>query len=47
VKGPSQKPHLLRPAYLVLLTWAEDRVSLIRDYPYARYVMRDATIAIG
>jgi hypothetical protein len=36
-----------RPAYFVLLTWAEDRVSLIRDYRYARYVMREAPLAIG
>ncbi len=33
-----------QPVYFMLLTWDKDQVSRIRDYRYARYVMRDATI---
>ncbi len=33
-----------QPAYLIVLTWIESQVSSIRDYRYARYVMRDAQI---
>jgi RNA polymerase sigma-70 factor, ECF subfamily len=32
------------PAYFVLLAWGDARVSLIRDYRYAPYVMRDAEV---
>lgn len=35
---------LPRPAYFVLITWEDTQVSRIRDYRYARYVMRDAVI---
>jgi RNA polymerase sigma-70 factor (ECF subfamily) len=35
---------LSRPAYFILLTWTDSQVSLIRDYRYARYVMREAEI---
>lgn len=34
-----------QPAYFIVLTWRDGRVSLIRDYRYARYVMRDADVA--
>jgi RNA polymerase sigma-70 factor (ECF subfamily) len=33
-----------QPAYFMLLAWDDARVSLIRDYRYARYVMRDAEL---
>lgn len=33
-----------QPAYFILLTWKDAQVSTIRDYRYARYVMRDAQI---
>ncbi|HEX2913174.1 MAG TPA: sigma-70 family RNA polymerase sigma factor [Chloroflexia bacterium] len=35
-----------QPAYFVLLNWENDKVSLIRDYRYARYVMQDAAITV-
>jgi RNA polymerase sigma-70 factor (ECF subfamily) len=35
------------PAYFVLITWEGTQVALIRDYRYARYVMRDAQLAEG
>jgi RNA polymerase sigma-70 factor (ECF subfamily) len=34
----------MQPAYFVVLAWDEHKVSLIRDYRYARYVMRDAEL---
>jgi RNA polymerase sigma-70 factor (ECF subfamily) len=33
-----------RPAYFILLAWKNSRVSYIRDYHFARYVMRDVRI---
>jgi RNA polymerase sigma-70 factor (ECF subfamily) len=33
-----------QPSYFILLTWEDARVSFIRDYRYARYVMRDAHV---
>ena len=39
--------HSAPPAYFMLLTWEEGQVALIRDYRYARYVMRDAEVAEG
>jgi RNA polymerase sigma-70 factor, ECF subfamily len=36
-----------QPAYFILLAWDERRVSLIRDYRYAPYVMRDAELEQG
>jgi RNA polymerase sigma-70 factor, ECF subfamily len=35
------------PAYFMLLAWDGGRVSLIRDYRYAPYVMRDAELEQG
>lgn len=32
------------PVYFILLNWQDDRVTLIRDFHYARYVMRDAGV---
>ncbi len=36
-----------QPAYFILLTWEDARVSLIRDYRHAPYVMRDAELEEG
>ena len=33
-----------QPAYFMLITWDDRQISLIRDYRYARYVIRDAQI---
>jgi RNA polymerase sigma-70 factor (ECF subfamily) len=41
VYGPSE---LSSPAYFVLLAWDNERISLIRDYRYAPYVLRDAEV---
>ncbi len=35
------------PAYFILLTWENDRVSSIHDFFYARYVLRDAAVNIS
>src|SRR5262249_29206618 len=35
-----------KPSYFMLLTWEDDRVTLIRDYRYVRYVIRDAQITL-
>jgi RNA polymerase sigma-70 factor (ECF subfamily) len=35
-----------QPAYFILLSWDNDRVRLIRDYRYARYVIQEAHIHI-
>lgn len=37
---------LASPAYFVLLDWAGDRLSAIRDYRYARYVSHAADIRL-
>ena len=36
-----------RPAYFVLLGWAENRITTIRDFHYARYAMADAEILVA
>jgi len=33
-----------QPAYFMLLSWDNDHVTLIRDYRYMRYVIRDADV---
>jgi RNA polymerase sigma-70 factor (ECF subfamily) len=33
-----------QPAYFILLTWVDAQISLIRDYRYASYVIRDAEL---
>ena len=38
--------NALRPAYFMLLEWAGERVSQIRDYRYARHVMEAAEITV-
>lgn len=41
------KENLLRPAYFMLLEWDDgERVTQIRDYRYARHVIRDAEITV-
>jgi len=35
------------PAYFMLLTWDNSQVASIRDFHYARYVLRDAVVTIG
>ncbi len=36
-----------QPAYFILLTWQNNQVASIRDFHYARYVLRDAAVTIG
>lgn len=36
-----------RPSYFVLIEWTEGRAGLIRDYRYARHVMRDAEVVVA
>jgi RNA polymerase sigma-70 factor (ECF subfamily) len=40
-------PHegLAQPAYFILLSWENNKVALIRDYRYVRYVVREARIS--
>lgn len=33
-----------QPDYFILLSWREEKVELIRDYRYARYVMQEAEV---
>jgi len=35
-----------QPAYFILLAWDDARVSYIRDYRYAPYVMRGAEVEV-
>ncbi len=35
-----------QPAYFILLAWDKDQVSSIRDFHYARYVLRDAVVTL-
>ena len=35
-----------QPAYFMLLNWENDRVTVIRDYRYVSYVMRDADVRL-
>ncbi len=37
----------LPPVYFILLVWEDAQVSLIRDYRYASYVLRDADVVEG
>jgi RNA polymerase sigma-70 factor (ECF subfamily) len=43
VFDPAEAPP--QPTYCVLLTWDETQVARIRDYRYARYIMRDAEVS--
>jgi RNA polymerase sigma-70 factor (ECF subfamily) len=40
-------PHLgsAQPAYFILISWEDNKVALIRDYRYVRYVMQDVEIS--
>lgn len=40
-------PAAPRPSYVVLLTWRAGRVTLIRDYRYARYVADELWAVVG
>ncbi len=42
VYDPHQESH--QPIYFILLSWEDNKVALIRDYRYARYVVQDAEI---
>ena len=46
VQGPpdDRRAPTAHPAYFVLLDWREDGIASIRDYRYARHVMRHADI---
>lgn len=46
ILGYDVRENTSEPAYIILLTWEDDRVSTIHDYLYARYVMQDAAITI-
>lgn len=37
--------ELAQPAYFILISWENDKVALIRDYRYVRYVMQEAEIS--
>lgn len=34
------------PAWLILIDWADDRIVRLRDFYHARYILRDAVIAL-
>jgi RNA polymerase sigma factor (sigma-70 family) len=36
-----------KPSYVMWLEWRDDRISFIRDYRYARYVIADAELALA
>jgi RNA polymerase sigma factor (sigma-70 family) len=36
-----------KPAYMMWLEWRDGRISFIRDYRYARYVVADAELALA
>ena len=36
-----------KPSYFMWLEWRDDRISFIRDYRYARYVVRDAEMLLA
>ena len=36
-----------KPSYIMWLEWRDDRISFIRDYRYARYVVADAELALA
>ncbi|HET6452007.1 MAG TPA: sigma-70 family RNA polymerase sigma factor, partial [Spirochaetia bacterium] len=40
-------PPSEQPSFFILLEWKEGRVSLIRDYLFAPYVIRDAHVRTG
>ncbi len=36
-----------KPSYMMWLEWRDGRISFIRDYRYARYVVADAELALA
>ena len=36
-----------KPSYMMWLEWRDGRISFIRDYRYARYVLADAELALA
>ena len=36
-----------KPSYFMWLEWRDDRISFIRDYRYARYIVRDAEMLLA
>jgi RNA polymerase sigma-70 factor (ECF subfamily) len=42
-----RQPPSAQPIYFILLTWQKDRITRIRDYRFAPYVIRDAEITVG
>jgi RNA polymerase sigma-70 factor (ECF subfamily) len=34
-------------AYFILLDWSGDRLSVIRDFRYARYAVEGAAVEVG
>ena len=37
----------VRPSYFMWLEWRGDRITLIRDYKYVRYVMSNAELTLS
>ena len=35
-----------KPSYMMWLEWRDGRISFIRDYRYARYIVADAELAL-
>lgn len=42
-----EDPQSAKPSYVMWLEWTDGRISFIRDYRYARYVMDDAEIVFA
>jgi len=36
-----------KPGYVMWLEWRDGRISFIRDYRYARYVIADAELSLA
>jgi len=36
-----------KPSYMMWLEWRDGRISFIRDYRYARYILADAELALA
>jgi hypothetical protein len=36
-----------KPSYIMWLEWRDGRISFIRDYRYARYVVADAELSLA
>ena len=42
-----EDPQVAKPGYLMWLEWRDGRISFIRDYKYARYVIDDAELVLA